>query len=84
MESASEARKIFAHNFDQHLRSRPDINLKKVSDKTGLSYPYLSSVKGGKENISVDKMSLIAEAMGLPLYVLLIPEDEPLVEEGNS
>lgn len=76
MDSASEARKIFARNFEQILKSRSDINLKKVSDVTGLSYPYLSAIKGGKENISVDKMSLIAEAVGVELFVMLTPEKE--------
>jgi transcriptional regulator with XRE-family HTH domain len=76
MESASEARKIFANNLTKLLKSRPDINLKKVSDKSGISYNYLSSVKGGKENITVDNMDKIAAAMGLPLYVLLLPEEE--------
>lgn len=50
------------------------IKIKEISERTNVSYAYLTRVFSGKCNISVDKIEAILNAIGLEL--VLIPKEQ--------
>jgi transcriptional regulator with XRE-family HTH domain len=47
---------------------------KDIETETGLSRPYLSDVERMVSSVSVDTMGLMAQAVNVPLYYLLMPD----------
>lgn len=65
---------LFAYNLEKHRKARK-MSLKKLSELSGVSYIYLTRTAKGEENISLNNMAKIAKALGVPLYILLLPKD---------
>lgn len=61
----------FARNF-RNARRSAHLSQRDVHRRTGLAVSYVSGVEGGR-NISIDKASLLADAVGVPLHQLLAP-----------
>lgn len=55
----------------KETREKKGIKLETISQKTGLSYTYLSRLENGKANISIDNADLIAKALKVKLSRLV-------------
>lgn len=63
--------------------------MKEVSQESlafdiGMSRAYLSSVEGGRRNVSIDSMGKLADALGVPLRDLVDPERFRGLDEPNE
>lgn len=47
------------------------MTLEKLAEKADLSWPYLSEVERGRENISLDKLAQLAKALNVRLSKLV-------------
>jgi transcriptional regulator with XRE-family HTH domain len=65
-------REIFARNF-KAAREVAGLSQRDVYKLTGIGYTYLSRVENCRENISLDKMAILAAAVKKPLHELLAP-----------
>jgi transcriptional regulator with XRE-family HTH domain len=65
-------REIFARNF-KAAREAADLSQRDIYKLTGIGYTYLSRVENCLENISLDKMAVLAAAVKKPLHELLKP-----------
>jgi len=45
--------------------------LEQLAEKADLSWPYLSEIERGRENISLDKLVKLAQALGVGLSKLV-------------
>lgn len=70
---ATAARLVFSRNL-RLARRLKDLSQEALALQAGLSRTYISEVEKGARNISVDNMSALADAVGLPLRDLLDPE----------
>lgn len=75
LEINNDARKRFAENLKRWRRIH-DMTQQELADKTGLTKQYLSNVERCTNNISLDNMQLIADALDIQLYVLLLRKDD--------
>jgi transcriptional regulator with XRE-family HTH domain len=75
MKSSSKSRKIFAAQVKKHRQAK-GWRLEDLHQASGLSYNYLSTVENGRANISMDNADAIAKALGVPLAVLLIDQEQ--------
>ena len=65
-------REIFARNF-KAAREAAGLSQREIHKQTGIGYTYLSRVENCLENISLDKMAVLAAAVKKPLFELLRP-----------
>lgn len=47
-----------------------NITIREISDKTGINYQFLTKVFSGKNGISVERMELILDAIGLDIELV--------------
>lgn len=47
-----------------------------VARATGASAPYITNVENGRENLTVGKLAMIAEALGHELRIQLVPVED--------
>lgn len=47
------------------------MTLEKLAEKADLSWPYLSEIERGRENISLDKLARLAKALNVTLSRLV-------------
>ena len=52
-------------------RSAAGLTLEQLAERADLSWPYLSEIERGKENISLDKLARIAQALSVKLTKLV-------------
>jgi transcriptional regulator with XRE-family HTH domain len=71
-EGVPPEREVFAQNF-KRARLEAGLSQREIHRRTGIAYPYLSRVERCMENISLDTMAILAEAVGKPLHELLKP-----------
>jgi len=67
-----QERRIFAKNLKQ-AREDAGFTQNELSRITGLTQSFLSKVENARNNISLDKMIILADAIGKPLSQLLVP-----------
>jgi len=67
------AREAFARNLRRARRFK-ELSQEQLALDAGLTRAYVSSVEGGRRNISIDNMGLLAGALGLPLRDLVDPD----------
>lgn len=70
MANSGEHRKILGRNI-RACRESAGLTLEKVAEKADMSWPYLSEIERGKENISIDKVAKIATALGVTISDLV-------------
>ena len=66
------AREVFGQNL-RRVRRLKDISQEELALRADLSRTYVSEVERGIRNVSIDNMSLIAQALGVPLRDLVDP-----------
>lgn len=71
MKSASKSRLILASQVRKHRKAQNKTQ-EDMANATGLSSNYLSALENGRENISVDNVDKIAQALSVPTAALFI------------
>ena len=70
MAHAVSHRKIVGENI-RGCRTNAGLTLEKLAEMADLSWPYLSEVERGRENISLDKLAQLAKALDVKLSKLV-------------
>ena len=70
MAHASKHREIVGSNI-RTCRTNAGLTLEKLAEMADLSWPYLSEVERGRENISLDKLVSLARALDVQLSKLV-------------
>jgi transcriptional regulator with XRE-family HTH domain len=70
MAHAVKHREIVGSNI-RTFRTDAGLTLEKLAEKADLSWPYLSEIERGRENISLDKLVKIAQALDVRLSKLV-------------
>ena len=52
-------------------RTSAGLTLEQLAEKADMSWPYLSEIERGKENISLDKLARIAHSLNVKLAKLV-------------
>lgn len=68
----TSARERIAHNL-RELRKKSGLPQDTLAAAAGISQTFLSQVETGRNNISVDKLEQIANALGVDVVDLLKP-----------
>lgn len=67
-----EIREVVAYNL-RKARQLKQFSQEELADKAGVDRTYISSLERSIYAASVDKLDLIAKALGLATYELLLP-----------
>jgi len=70
MAHAVKHRKIVGSNI-RTCRTDAGLTLEKLAEKADMSWPYLSEIERGRENISLDKLVKLAQALGVSMSKLV-------------
>jgi transcriptional regulator with XRE-family HTH domain len=70
MDHADKHREIVGSNIRTH-RTNAGLTLEKLAEMADLSWPYLSEIERGRENISLDKLAQLAKALNVTLSKLV-------------
>jgi transcriptional regulator with XRE-family HTH domain len=70
MAHAVKHREIVGKNI-RACRTDAGLTLEKLAEKADLSWPYLSEIERGRENISLDKLAQLAKALDVKLSKLV-------------
>ena len=70
MAHAAKHRVIVGKNI-RACRTNAGLTLEQLAEKANLSWPYLSEIERGRENISLDKLILLAQALNVKLTRLV-------------
>lgn len=65
-----------APNRIREIRDSKGITIERLSDLTGLSVSHLSRMERGARNLSVENLTIIAAALGVPKQDILVKPDE--------
>jgi len=70
MAHAAKLRVIVGKNI-RACRTHAGLTLEQLAEKADLSWPYLSEIERGRENISLDKLVRLAQALNVKLTRLV-------------
>ena len=70
MAHVGKHREIVGSNI-RTCRTDAGLTLEKLAEKADLSWPYLSEIERGRENISLDKLARLAKALNVTLSKLV-------------
>ena len=70
MAHAAKHREIVGKNI-RACRSNAGLTLEQLAEKADMSWPYLSEIERGRENISLDKLARLAQALNVTLSKLV-------------
>ena len=70
MAHASKHREIVGKNI-RTCRTNAGMTLEELAEKAEMSWPYISEVERGRENISLDKLARLAQALNVRLSKLV-------------
>ena len=70
MVQAGKHREIVGSNI-RTCRTHAGLTLEKLAELADLSWPYLSEIERGRENISLDKLARLAKALKVNLSKLV-------------
>ena len=70
MAQAGKHREIVGSNI-RTCRTNASLTLEKLAELADLSWPYLSEIERGRENISLDKLAKLAKALNVTLTKLV-------------
>jgi transcriptional regulator with XRE-family HTH domain len=70
MAHAVNHREIVGNNI-RACRTNAGLTLEKLAEKADMSWPYLSEIERGRENISLDKLARLAKALNVTLSRLV-------------
>ena len=66
---------ILAQNV-RRIRRETGFSQEDLADRAGLHRTYISSIERGERNISLEKLFLLADALGVDSAVLVTPPPE--------
>lgn len=66
MAHASKHREIVGNNI-RTCRTSAGMTLEQLAERAEMSWPYLSEVERGRENISLDLLARLSKALGVTL-----------------
>jgi transcriptional regulator with XRE-family HTH domain len=70
MAQAGKHREVVGSNI-RTCRTHVGLTLEQPAEKADLSWPYLSEIERGRENISLDKLARLAKALNVTLAKLV-------------
>ena len=70
MEKAKPLRRVLAENM-RRLRRQKGLSQEALADLAGLHHTYVGAVERCEQNISLDNIARLADALGTPAPVLL-------------
>jgi transcriptional regulator with XRE-family HTH domain len=70
MPHAVKHRVIVGNNI-RACRNNAGLTLEQLAEKADMSWPYLSEIERGRENISLDKLTRLAQALNVSLSTLV-------------
>ena len=70
MAHAGKHREIVGSNI-RTCRTNAGMTLEQLAERADLSWPYLSEIERGRENISLDKLAALAKALNVKLSELV-------------
>lgn len=70
MAHAVKHREIVGKNI-RALRTDAGLTLEELAEKADMSWPYLSEIERGQENISLDKLAGLAKALDVRISKLV-------------
>lgn len=70
MAHAAKHRVIVGNNI-RACRTNAGLTLEQLAEKADMSWPYLSEIERGRENISLDKLVRLAQALNVKLSKLV-------------
>lgn len=70
MAHAVKHREIVGKNI-RDCRTNAGLTLEKLAEMADMSWPYLSEIERGRENISLDKLARLAKALNVNLSKLV-------------
>ena len=70
MAQPGKHRQIVGSNI-RTCRTNAGMTLEQLAEKADLSWPYLSEIERGRENISLDKLAQLAKALDVRLSKLV-------------
>lgn len=70
MAHAVKHRVIVGNNI-RACRTSAGLTLEQLAEKADMSWPYLSEIERGRENISLDKLARLAQALNVRLSTLV-------------
>jgi transcriptional regulator with XRE-family HTH domain len=70
MAHAAKHRVVVGKNI-RACRTHAGLTLEQLAEKADLSWPYLSEIERGRENISLDKLVRLAQALNVKLARLV-------------
>ena len=76
-----QLREILARNV-RLLRAERGLSQESLAFESGLNRTYLSDVERGIRNLSLDNISRLAKALGIPAWQLL--RDERVLKDGRD
>jgi transcriptional regulator with XRE-family HTH domain len=59
--------RVIVGNNIRACRTNAGLTLEKLAERADLSWPYLSEIERGRENISLDKLARLAQALNVKL-----------------
>ena len=75
MSCPQDSLQIFAQNVRRE-RNALSLSQEQLAEKAGLHRTFISHIERGTRNVSIRTMSLLAKALTVPLYQLLIPQED--------
>ena len=69
MANAVKHRVVVGRNI-RACRTNANLTLEQLAEKADMSWPYLSEIERGRENISLDKLARLAQALDIRLSKL--------------
>ena len=69
MANAVKHRVVVGRNI-RACRTNANLTLEQLAEKADMSWPYLSEIERGRENISLDKLARLAQALDVRLSKL--------------
>lgn len=70
MAHAGNHREIVGKNI-RACRTNAGLTLEELAERADMSWPYLSEIERGRENISLDKLARLAQALDVTLSKLV-------------
>lgn len=67
---SSPALQLFAQNFKE-ARLKAKLSQNDVHERCGVATSYVSAVERGRRSVTIDCAARLADAVGIPLHVLL-------------
>jgi transcriptional regulator with XRE-family HTH domain len=69
-ETSEDMRALFGANF-RHARLKAKLTQAAVEELTGIRQHYISEIENGLQNLTLDTMTTLAQAIGTDLRALL-------------